>query len=471
MNRSHLVLWVGLFCVSCAGPERREARRPNVVVILTDDQGTLDAGCYGSKDLYTPAMDTIAARGVRFTQAYSHTVCCPARAALMTGRHPQRSGVNTWQQGRPVQPEKGANMDPAEITLAEALGGAGYRTALIGKWHLGAHPDHQPTTQGFERFFGHLGGFIDNYRHHYLHGRGYHDLYEGTREVFADGKYFPDLTTRRALEFIESNRSAPFFLYLAFNIPHYPEQSDPRFEERYAGLPEPRRSLARMLSTVDDRIGRVLGKLEELGLRDDTIVLMLSDNGHSSEDYQIKYDDHSSGHPKGFNYGAHGGGGRTGRWRGAKGSFLEGGLRVPALLSYPAGIPEGVVRDQAVMITDWYPTILELCSVPLPRKDLDGRSVLPIVRDDAPTHHRVMHWQWQRGWAVREGDWKLIGNGRDTTDRWQGHPPRRKLPKLFLANLAEDEPEFENHAEAQPAIVARLSRLHEEWAREVMPAR
>ena len=469
MTRFAPLLLAAFLAASCAAPHRASARRPNVLVILTDDQGTLDARCYGATDLYTPAMDSIAARGIRFTQAYSHTVCCPARALLLTGRHPQRSNVNSWQQGRPAGP-KGLNMHREEITLAEALRDAGYRTALFGKWHLGAHPDHGPTKQGFERFFGIRGGFIDNYNHHYLHRQGYHDLFEGTKEVFAKEEYFPDLVTGRALEFIEKHRNAPFFLYLAFNIPHYPEQADPRFDMLYRDLPEPRRSLAKILSTTDDRIGHVISKLEELGLRDDTIIVFQSDNGHSSEDYQIRVDGHASGFPKGHSYGANGGGGRTGKWRGAKGSFFEGGIRVPAMISYPAGLPEGIIRDQVVTGADWFPTVLELCGVPLPRAKLDGKSLLPVIRDDAPTHHRVMHWQWQKRWAVREGDWKLIVGGRDTTDPWQGHPdPRRKLPRIFLGSLSGSAPELKNHAEERPGIVKRLTRLHEEWIRDVMP--
>ena len=150
-------------------------RPPNVVVFYTDDQGTLDVNCFGSKDLHTPNMDALAKKGVRFTQAYAHTVCCPSRALLLTGRHPQRSGVNTWVQGN-TRTSKGLNMALEEVTLAEALKGAGYRTALFGKWHLGAHPDHAPTKQGFDEHFGIRGGFIDNYNHHFLHGEGFHFL-------------------------------------------------------------------------------------------------------------------------------------------------------------------------------------------------------------------------------------------------------------------------------------------------------
>ncbi|MCK5173711.1 MAG: sulfatase-like hydrolase/transferase, partial [Planctomycetes bacterium] len=199
--------------------------KPNVVIFFTDDQGTLDANCYGSEDLYTPATDQLSETGVRFTQAYAHMVCCPARAMLMTGRYPQRCNVNWWTQGN-AKIEKNRNMFRSEVTIAEALKGAGYKTALFGKWHLGAHADHGPTEQGFDEFFGLLGGFIDNYNHYFLHQDGFHDLYEGKEEVFAEGKYFPDMITERALQFVDRNKDNPFFLYVAFNTPHYPEQSD-----------------------------------------------------------------------------------------------------------------------------------------------------------------------------------------------------------------------------------------------------
>jgi arylsulfatase A-like enzyme len=440
-----------------------ESRQPNVVIIFTDDQGTLDAGCYGSKDLYTPAMDRLAADGVRFTQAYSHTVCCPARAMLMTGRHPQRSDVNSWTQGETHAPP-GRHMLLREVTLAEVLRQAGYATALYGKWHLGAHPDHGPTKQGFDEFFGIRDGFIDNFCHYQLHRTGYHDLFDGTREVFLRGSYFPDLIADRALAFIDRNKERPFFLYFALNIPHYPEQALERYAERFKELPEPRRSYAAIVSTTDDYVGRVLTKLDALKLRDDTIVVFMSDNGHSAEDYQIQVDYHTSGYPKGHNYGANGGGGNTGKWIGAKGTFLEGGIRVPAILSYPRGVPKGLVRDQAITAMDWYPTILGLCGVDMPADvKLDGHSVLPLIEDArAPSGYKAMHWQWQSGWAIREGDWKLVANGR----RGSG---KEKLDKLHLGNLADQQPEFRNHAAEQPEIVARLTRLHEAWVEEVTP--
>jgi len=470
---------LGLFSLMVPGCGRKSEeplkseRPPNVVVFLTDDQGTLDVNCYGAKDLYTPNMDALAFSGVRFTQAYAHTVCCPARALLVTGRQPQRSGVETWVQGN-AKEEIGKNMYLNEITLAEALKGVGYKSALFGKWHLGADLGHGPTKQGFDEFFGLRDGFIDNYNHYFLHGSGYHDLYRGTQEVFEDGQYFPDLIVREATRFLEENQSRPFFLYMGFNLPHYPEQADKIYEARYASLAMPRRTYAQAVSTVDGHIGQIMDKLDELGLRSNTIIVFTSDNGHSSERARISVKNHSSGLPEGHNYGANEGGGYTGKWRGAKGCFFEGGIRVPAVISFPSKIPADVVRNQIITIADFYPTILELCGAPLPERKLDGQSLMPIIQSpDTPTHHRVLHWQWEERevtWAVREGDWKLIYNGRDTTDEWQGHPqPRRKIPKVFLGNLSDAQPELKNYAEERSEIVERLTKLHEEWAQGVEP--
>ena len=451
-----LVLLGGLHPVHQA-----QADKPNVVILYTDDQGTLDAGCYGSTDLHTPHIDRIAANGVRFTQAYAHTVCCPSRAALLTGRHPQRSGINSWTQGNMKGPD-GINMSLEEITIAEALKSVGYRTALFGKWHVGSHRDYGPTKQGFDEFFGIRNGFIDNFNHYFLHGKGYHDLYEGTTEVFKDGEYFPELITERALQFVDRNRESPFFLYLGFNVPHYPEQALKEHSELYKDLPMPRRSYAAIITTTDHYIGLVLKKLDDLKLTENTIVILQSDNGHSVEDKNaINNDDHTSGLPKGHYYSAHGGGGNTGKWIGAKGSFLEGGVRVPSIVSWPAKLPKGVVRDQAVTIMDWLPSLIEWCGVEDLKVKLDGRSLQPIIDSpDTKSAHPVIHFQWQRRWAVRSGEWKLIGtNARKAGD----------TVNYSLHNLVEDKPEVKNYAAEKPELVKRLTALHREWEQEVKP--
>jgi arylsulfatase A len=436
------------------------ADKPNVLILFTDDQGTLDLNSYGAKDLVTPNLDTLAEKGVRFTQAYAHTVCCPSRASLLTGRHPQRGGVVSWQQGdRHGSDSNLGNMAAEEVTIAEALNAAGYDTALFGKWHLGAKVGHGPLDQGFDKFWGHLSGFIDNYRHCFLHGEGYHDLYDNNQEIFRRDEYFPELLVEQALEYIEEDREDPFFMMLAFNLPHYPEQPIGKFANAYENSDMPRRSYARVMSTVDDQIGRIIDKLDSEGVRDNTIIIYMSDNGHSAEDKEgIQVDNHVSGYPKGHYYSANGGGGYTGKWIGNKGTFLEGGLRVPAIISYPKKLPQGEVRDQIVTVMDWFPTVLELAEIEAPELHLDGRSMLPVIKKKgAPSEHKVLHFGWQGDWAVREGDWKLIGE----LDKTKGKT------NYSLLNLAEKKPEVKNHAKANPKIVARLVKLHEKLEKEL----
>lgn len=433
-----------------AGPSFAERVQPNVVILFTDDQGTLDVNCYGSTDLHTPNIDRLAADGVRFTQAYAHTVCCPARAALLTGRHPQRSGVNNWTQGD-MNSAKGINMALEEVTLAEALRSEGYRTALFGKWHLGAHRDFGPKKQGFDEFFGIRDGFIDNYNHYFLHGTGFHDLYEGTTPVEKPGEYFPDLMVQRSLKFLDENKDRPFLLYVPFNIPHYPEQALKRFEELDEDMKDPaRRSYGAIVTTTDHYVGQIVAKLESLGLRENTIVIFMSDNGHSEETgIKIRDDGHKSGHPKGHVYGASGGG-NTGKWIGHKGKFLEGGVRVPAIISYPQRLPKGEVRDQIVTAMDWFPTVLDLCGAKT-ESELDGHSLLSIIEspDADSAYDGVLYFQWQEKWAVRDGNWKLI------------------FPGLTLHRLTDENPEAEDYAEEKPEIVNRLKVMHEQWAKEV----
>ena len=267
-NVNPIIILFFVLCLSVVN-----AKPPNVVILFTDDQGTIDANCYGSKDLITPNIDKLAETGVLFTQAYAHTVCCPARAALMTGRHPQRGGVWNWTQGD-MNSAKGINMALEEVTLAEALKPAGYKTALFGKWHLGAHRDYGPKKQGFDEFFGIRDGFIDNYNHYFLHGTGFHDLYEGTTPIKADGQYFPDLMVKRSLNFIDQNKDKPFFLYVPFNIPHYPEQSLKKHELLYKDMKDPaRRSYGAIVTTTDYYVGKIIDKIEEYKLRDNTIII------------------------------------------------------------------------------------------------------------------------------------------------------------------------------------------------------
>lgn len=434
-----LLLLAGLSAVSAAVEQR-----PNVIVILTDDQGAVDAHCYGAQDLETPAMDGIAARGVRFTQFYSAApVCSPSRAGLMTGRYPLRAGLTGNASSRRGDPGM-----PSQATLAKMFKAAGYATAHIGKWHLGFTPETMPNGQGFDDSFGHMGGCIDNYSHFfYWEGPNRHDLFRNGQEVYYPGRFFPDLMIEEARRFLEANRSRPFFLYFAFNMPHYPYQAEPKWLEHYKDLPYPRNLYAAFVSTLDDRVGALLKTVDELGLRQQTIIVFQSDNGHSTE---IR---------------AHGGGGNAGPYRGAKFSLFEGGIRLPGMISWPGHLPEGAVRDQVAHACDWMPTVAELCGVKLLDADIDGKSLVPVIRSaQAPTPHEVLHWQVGAGkapqWAVRQGDWKLIGNAQDPTAKSLSAEDKR----LFLANLASDVSEKENMAKQRPDIVQRLLKVHQEWA-------
>jgi arylsulfatase A len=464
-----IMLWLILTCMVSSGKPATKEIKPNVIIIYTDDQGTLDVGCYGAEDLYTPNIDKLAQSGIRFTQAYAQTVSCPSRAALLTGRHPQRSGINNWAQNNANDQKKGVNMPLSEFTIAEVLKENGYRTGLFGKWHLGAALGNGPIEQGFDEFFGHRGGFIDNYVHFFLHGKGFHDLWNNNEEVFDRGAYFPTVMTEKAIQFIERNRNEPFFLYAAFNLPHYPEQPDSAFVNRYASLDEPRRSYATMVSTVDDKIGQIVKRLEELGILENTVIFFMSDNGHSTEETMIRIDNHTSGLPKGTDYCSHGGGGYTGKWRGAKGSFLEGGIRVPAIISYPGHFRENQIRDQVISGLDFFPTICEITGSKLPDAQLDGFSLLPIIESgDAGSNHNILYFQWEDQWAVREGRWKLITNGLDFTGRYSNHPQKEeKMESPYLADMEADHPEQDNCAKDHPEIVDKLSKLYEKWAADV----
>ncbi len=420
------------------------APKPSVIVIMTDDQGAGDVGCYGARDLETPNIDAIAARGVRFTQFYSGApVCSPSRAALMTGRYPLRAGLIGNAGSQPG----GKGVPTEQVTMAEMFKAAGYATAHIGKWHLGFCEGEMPNAQGFDHSFGHMGGCIDNFSHFfYWQGPNRHDLFRNGVEVFYPGRYFADLMVEEASRFIEENRTRPFFIYFALNMPHYPYQGDVKWLERYKDLPYPRNLYAAFLSSCDERIGRLMKKLDDLDLRKNSIVVLQSDNGHSTEER------------------AHFGGGSAGPYRGAKFSLFEGGMRLPGMISWPGHLPEGAVRDQMVHTCDWMPTLAKLCGVGLLNEDIDGRDILPVIRSaDAPSPHRELHWLVGGGkrpqWAVRQGQWKLIGNVQDTS----GGQLDDEDKKLFLSDLASDISEKTNHAKEHPDVVARLLKLHEEW--------
>lgn len=436
-------------CGSCFYSIRAGAeQKPNVIVIYSDDQGSLDLNCYGSSDLHTPHLDRLAAKGVRFTQMYSPSAICSAsRAGLMTGRFPARAGVPgnvSSAQGVPGMPS-------SEVTLAELMSSHGYATAHIGKWHLGYSPETMPNAQGFDYSFGHMGGCIDNYSHFfYWNGPNRHDLWRNGKEIFEDGEFFLDLMVQEARQFIHSSSNKPFFMYWAINAPHYPMQGTSKWRKRYKDLESPRRQYAEFVSTVDEKVGEVLSVLEELSLEKNTLIIFQSDHGHSTEER------------------AFGGGGNAGPFRGAKGCLFEGGIRVPSIVSLPGVIPSNEVRSELATGCDWYPTIAELCGLALPGHHLDGKSLVPMMQSSEQTSpHEQFFWLLGRGeraqWAVRQGDWKLLGNPTDRSET----ASQVKLPSRFLVNLAKDIGEKTNVAEQYPDIVADLEAYKDTQVRHL----
>ena len=451
-QKSLLMICLGLcfmtFIISSESAEDRPIPdRPNVIVIYTDDQGSIDLNAYGATDLITPHMDSLAKDGIRFTQFYSAApVCSPSRAAMLTGKTPQKAGV----PGN-VSSMKGVPGMPTEqVLMPEIFKKAGYRTAHIGKWHLGFTPQTMPNGQGFDHSFGHMGGCIDNYSHFfYWNGPNRHDLWRNGQEIWEDGQYFPKRMTEEARSFMEKKQDQPFFMYWAINLPHYPMQGTSKWREIYRDLPEPRRHYAAFISTMDEMIGELLGAVDDLGLRENTIVVFQSDHGHSTE-------------VRGY-----AGGGSSGGLRGAKFSLFEGGIRVPSMIRWPGKIPAGEVRDQFSVSVDWYPTLAELCGIELDQKELelDGESLVEVLKtDSACSPHKSFHWQSGGGndspqWAVRDGNWKLIGNAIDTSAAGGWERPG----DYFLINLDDDPFEKSNVANDHPERLKSMISMHDQW--------
>ena len=426
------------------------ADRPNVIVIYTDDQGTLDLNCYGSKDLITPNLDGLAERGVRFTQFYAPSAICSAsRAGMITGRFPLRVGVPSNVSSKAGN----AGLPAEEITMGDFFKEAGYRTAHIGKWHLGYTPETMPNGQGFDHSFGHMGGCIDNYSHFfYWNGPNRHDLWRNGEEIFADGQFFPDLMVKETEKFLTEKSDKPFFIYWAINTPHYPLQATDKWREKYKDVPYPRNLYGSFVSTTDERIGQVLSIIDQLKLTEETIVVYQSDHGHSTEER------------------THFGGGNAGINRGAKACLFEGGLKVPAIISWPGHIPEGEVRKQMGTGCDWFPTLADMCEIAIPQGHrFDGKSLKDVIMQNSDSPHPAFYWNMGGGknpqWAVRRGNWKLLGNPRDTVSK----QPVNTVDGMFLVDLENDPGETTNLAEAEPDKLKEMVRLRGRYQQSIAP--
>jgi arylsulfatase A-like enzyme len=420
----------GLAATACIAARRK----PNIVLLLADDLGYGELGCQGNAEIPTPHIDSIAQRGVRFTNGYvTAPYCCPSRAGILTGRYQTRFGCELNPVGKQnLLP--GVGLPESEKTMAAYLKEAGYRTGLIGKWHLGGTEKYHPLTRGFDEFYGflHEGHFYQPRDNAKIVSRlrknepPYDDenpVMRG-REAIVEPEYFTRALAREACGFIDRSANRPFFLYLPFNAVHSPMQAEPRDLDRFAHIADPhRRIFAAMLSVLDEAVGRVLAKLRETKLERDTMVVFLSDNGGPTAELT------SSNKPL----------------RAGKGQLYEGGIRVPFLMRYPAGLRAGRVENAPVTSLDLMPTFLRLAGVGKALANpLDGMDLMGLRRE------RTLYWRYGGSGALRMGDWKVVRQNR----------PRQEGATWELFDLAKDPTESRDLAQEQPG---RAKLLVERW--------
>ena len=434
-----------------AGRGNGTVKRPNIIYILADDLGYGDLGCYGQKTIKTDNIDRMAAEGMRFTQHYAgSTVCAPSRCTLMTGLHTGKATV----RGNSGKIEGRVPLRTSDVTIAEMLKRAGYATALVGKWGLGEERTTGfPNKKGFDYFFGYLN---QTHAHNYYPAflwrnnkkvalgnevvrpkSGYAQGYGGASTKCVD--YSHDIFTREAFDFIDKSRHRPFFLYLAYTIPH--ANNEARILDRHGmevpdyGIykdkdwPEAQKGHAAMITRMDRDIGRLLGRLKKLGLDESTLVMFSSDNGPHRE---------GGARPEFFNSG--------GSLRGIKRDLYEGGIRVPMIARWPGKIKAGSVSNHVSAFWDILPTCAEVAVFKSP-ENIDGISMIPTLLGQAEQQkkHKFLYWEFHEGGfkqAVRMGEWKAVRLG-------PGEP-------LELYNLVEDIAEKQNVAAQHPEVIAKI---------------
>ena len=408
------------------------AGQPNILMILTDDQGWGDLAAYGSDDLRTPAMDALVAAGMRFDNFYANCpVCSPTRAALLTGMVPDKVGVPGVIRTMPEN--SWGFLDPAAVLLPNPLKKVGYHTAIIGKWHLGLEAPSRPNDHGFDHFHGFLGDMMDDYWTHTRHGQHYMRLND--QDVRPDG-HATDIFSGWAADYIASraDQPQPWFCYLAYNAPHFPVQPPKEYLDkvlaREPGIDPTRAELVAFIEHLDAGIGRVIAALEASGQSDNTLIVFSSDNG-----------------------GHEGSKANCGPHRGFKQQMFEGGIAVPFCAVWPGRITAGSRSDLIALTSDLYPTFCEAAGAKVDHQ-IDGKSILPTLLGKPQTIERPLIWvrreggqkyQGQDYYAIREGSWKLLQN--DPFERYQ------------LYNLKNDPLEQHDVAGQHKQIVSRLATL------------
>jgi len=423
MNKIIFFLFATLvFCLSCVDKNQsvetseKKVDRPNVVLIVSDDQGYHELGCYGATDVKTPTLDKLAEEGIRLTNFYvTCSFCTPSRGSLLTGRYPQRNGTyELFRNDRvndghlyqayeySVSPERILGMDLREVFISELLKKAGYTNACFGKWDLGQLQRYLPLQQGFDRYYGFVNTGIDYFTHERY---GVPSMYDDNEPTIKDkGTYCTDLFEREAIGFLKENVDQPFFIYLPFNAPHYgsnQHKDDPRYpvqatEEYLDMYPEAyksgdykRQGTMAAITDMDNAIGNILKVIKDAGEEENTVVIFISDNG--------------AGTGKGIaNYPL----------RGGKSNFFEGGIRVPCIIKWPGKIPQNQVIDNFLSSMEIFPTILSVTGIEKPDSlILDGFDMLPLLTGNHKSLERKeMYWEARDKIAARVGTWKMVDN-------------------------------------------------------------
>lgn len=419
---------VALALPGCAGLARERVgakKQPNIIVIVGDDMGYADISCHGCKDIATPNIDSLAQNGVRFTNGYvTCGVCSPTRAGLVTGRYQQRFG-HEFNPGAPrVGTAEDVGLPLNEVTIADVLKSAGYATGIVGKWHLGAAPHFHPLKRGFDEYFGFLGG-----SHSYTDpGLGSaNPIMRGTEPV-DEKEYLTDAFTREAIAFIERHKGGPFFLYLTYNAVHAPLEAPQHHKDKFGQISDPKRRVyAGMMTAMDEGIGKLLGKLKEQGLYEDTLIFFVSDNGGPTNNN----------------------GSNNTPLRATKATLYEGGIRVPFMIQWPRQLKCGKLYEHSVITLDILPTVAAAAGARISGdRRLDGVNLLPYLAGEKKTPpHEILFWRTGANHAVRRGNWKLVTQGGETG----------------LFDLALDIGESRDLKAEKPQIAKELQEAFEKW--------
>ncbi|MFI3293385.1 MAG: sulfatase-like hydrolase/transferase [Rikenellaceae bacterium] len=428
--------------VGCGSAEVAQESRPNVVLIMADDLGYADISCFGGNVAQTPNIDQMASEGIKLTDFHTNgAVSSPTRAALMTGKYQQRTGVDGVISAADHR-EVGLAID--EVTIADRLKALGYNTGMFGKWHLGYPAEFNPTLQGFDEFKGFVAGNIDY--HSYIDQAGYYDWWNGMEIDRTVKGYITDLITDNSIDFIKRNdpkkTGEPFFLYMPYPAPHYPYQAaddEPVREEgnlkyiRKVAKEDSPRIYKEIIEYTDMSIGKVMATLKELGLEDNTMIIFCSDNGPN-------------------------GSGNTGGFKGRKGSVYEGGHRVPGVIKYPAAIKAGQVSDEAVMGMDFFPTFVEMAGGNVADdKVIDGVSMLSFLSEGTAPAPRDLFWVHNNRVAMRSKDgWKLVVT-----------PLKDDAVKYELFNIDADPKEETDLSESETERVKAMAKAIDAWKTDV----